>query len=144
MCLWVARMRRLLLLSAVLTSLFIAAVWIEPTRQTKNLGASEVIAVDGDTIDHGDDRYRLVGFDAPETFRAQCDAEKALGLRAKDRLREIIQTNGQVELEINPEMDRYGRLLATARVSGKEVGSILISEGLARPYAGGKRGSWCG
>nr|WP_253762211.1 thermonuclease family protein [Ruegeria sp. HKCCD4332] len=137
-------MRRLLLLSAVLTSLFIAAVWIEPTRQTKNLGASEVIAVDGDTIDHGDDRYRLVGFDAPETFRAQCDAEKALGLRAKDRLREIIQTNGQVELEINPEMDRYGRLLATARVSGKEVGSILISEGLARPYAGGKRGSWCG
>ncbi|NOD78787.1 thermonuclease family protein [Ruegeria sp. HKCCD4332] len=103
-----------------------------------------MIAVDGDTIDHGDDRYRLVGFDAPETFRAQCDAEKALGLRAKDRLREIIQTNGQVELEINPEMDRYGRLLATARVSGKEVGSILISEGLARPYAGGKRGSWCG
>lgn len=133
-----------MLLSATLTSLFIAAVWIEPTRQTKTLSAFEVIAVDGDTLGHGDDRYRLVGFDTPETFRAQCGAEKALGLRAKDRLTEIIQINGRVELEIKPDPDRYGRFLAIARVSGKEVGSILISEGLARPYAGGKRGSWCG
>ncbi|WP_282170923.1 thermonuclease family protein [Ruegeria atlantica] len=136
-------MKRLLLLSAALAPLFIAAVWIEPTKRTETLSASEVIAVDGDTIDHGDDRYRLVGFDAPETFRAQCEAEKALGLKTKDRLTEIIQANGYVELEIEPELDKYGRFLAIARAGGKQVGSILISEGLARPYSGGKRQAWC-
>ena len=115
-------MKRLLFLSTAPVFLFFAAAWIEPTERTKTLSASEVIAVDGDTIDHGEDQYRLVGFDAPETFRAQCEAEKALGLRAKGRLTEIIQSNGQVELEINPKLDRYGRFLAIARVSGKEVG----------------------
>ncbi|MES0827954.1 thermonuclease family protein [Ruegeria sp. SCP11] len=136
-------MKRLLFLSAALALLFITAAWIEPTTQTKTLSASEVIAVDGDTIDHGDDRYRLVGFDAPETFRAQCEAERVLGLRAKDRLTKIIQTNGYVELEIEPKLDKYGRFLAIARAGGKQVGSILISEGLARRYSGGKRQSWC-
>lgn len=137
-------MKRLLFLSAALASVFLVVVWIEPSKQTKTLSASEVIAFDSDTIDHGDDRYRLIGFDTPETFRAQCEAERALGLKARDRLTEIIQTSGWAELEIKPELDDYGRFLAVARVSGKEVGSILISEGLARSYSGGKRGSWCG
>ncbi|NOD49614.1 MULTISPECIES: thermonuclease family protein [Ruegeria] len=137
-------MKRLLFLSAALASLFIAAVWIEPARKTKTLGASEVIAVDGDTIDHGDDRYRLIGFDTPETFRAQCDAERALGLRAKDRLTELINFAGVIELEIELHFDVHDRFLALGRVSGQNVGAILISEGLARPYSGGKRQSWCG
>ena len=136
-------MKRLLLLSAVLASLFIAAVWIEPSKQTKVLSASEVIAVDGDTIDHGDDRYRLIGFDTPETYRPQCVAEKALGLQAKARLKELIQTAGQIELIIQPELDVHDRFLAVGRVAGQDVGTILISEGHARPYSGGKRRSWC-
>ncbi len=137
-------MKRLLFLSATLASLFFVAVWIEPSKQTKTLSASEVIAVDGDTIDHGDDRYRLIGFDTPETFRAQCEAERALGLKAKDRLTEIIQTSGQIELVIQPDLDVHDRFLAVGRSGGLEIGKTLISEGLARPNSGGKRGSWCG
>ncbi|NOE20524.1 MULTISPECIES: thermonuclease family protein [Ruegeria] len=137
-------MKRLLFLSATLASLFFVAVWIEPSKQTITLSASEVIAVDGDTIDHGDDRYRLIGFDTPETFRAQCEAERALGLKAKDRLTEIIQTSGQIELVIQPDLDVHDRFLAVGRSGGQEIGKTLISEGLARPYSGGKRGSWCG
>ncbi len=136
-------MKRLLFLSATLASLFFVAVWIEPLKQTKTLSASKVIAVDGDTIDHGDDRYRLIGFDTPETFRAQCEAERALGLKAKDRLTEIIQTSGQIELVIQPDLDVHDRFLAVGRSGGQELGKTLISEGLARPYSGGKRRSWC-
>ncbi len=108
------------------------------------LTASEVFAVDGDTLDHGDDRYRLVGFDTPETYRAKCAAEKALGLKAKDRLTEIIRTAGYVELMVQPNRDKFNRFLAVGRVGNQEVGVILISEGLARPYEGGKRQPWCG
>ncbi|WP_271951189.1 thermonuclease family protein [Ruegeria faecimaris] len=136
-------MKRLLFLSAVLASLFIAAAWIEPSKQTKTLSASEVIAVDGDTIDHGDDRYRLVGFDTPETYRPQCAAEKALGLKAKARLTVLIQTADQIELVIQPDLDVHDRFLAVGRVAGQDVGAILISEGLARPYNSGKRRYWC-
>ncbi|MES0828211.1 thermonuclease family protein [Ruegeria sp. SCP11] len=136
-------MKRLLFLSTALAPLFIAAVWIEPTKRTETLSASEVIAVDGDTIDHGDDRYRLVGFDAPETYRPQCRAEKALGLEAKARLTELVQSADQIELVIQPDLDSHHRFLAVGRVAGQEVGAILISEGLARPYSGGRRRSWC-
>ncbi|PAP96113.1 thermonuclease family protein [Mesorhizobium wenxiniae] len=38
--------------------------------------------------------------------------------------------------------DRYGRTLATIEVDGRDVGDILIGEGLARPWTG-KRRPWC-
>jgi endonuclease YncB( thermonuclease family) len=134
-------MKRLLLSCAVLTGLLYANHSI--SRTTKVLSAVEVFAVDGDTIDHGDDRYRLVGFDTPETYRPQCDAELALGLKAKARLTELIETAGQIKLVIQPDLDEHDRFLAVGRVEGRNVGTILISEGLARAYWGGKRQSWC-
>lgn len=136
-------MKRLVFLCTALAAMLYFVQSLEQQQATVTLDASEVFAVDGDTLDHGEDRYRLVGFDAPETFRAQCDAENALGLKAKARLTEIIRTAGQVELLIEPERDRYGRFLAVARAADRDVGPVLISEDLARPYNGGKRQSWC-
>jgi endonuclease YncB( thermonuclease family) len=134
-------MKKLLLSCAILAGLLVANQHLGKT--TKVLSAFEVFAVDGDTIDHGDDRYRLVGFDTPETYRPQCDAERALGLKAKARLTELIETAGQIKLVIQPDLDVHDRFLAVGRVAGQDVGTILISEGLARPYDGGKRQSWC-
>jgi micrococcal nuclease len=89
------------------------------------LPSSAFIVVDGDTIKSpAGVRYRLVGFDCPETFRAKCDEELALGLAAS-------------------RLDKYGRTLATLTVNGRDVGEVLISEGLARAYKGRKRESWC-
>lgn len=136
-------MKKVLLFSAALVGVMLADQRFGQRKTTINLPASAVYAVDGDTIDHGDDRYRLVGFDTPETYRAQCEAEKAMGLKAKERLTEIIQTAGQVELEVQEELDEHDRFLAVGRAGGQEVGAILISEGLARPYRGGKRQPWC-
>ena len=106
-------------------------------------GPSGFIAVDGDTIrSPAGVRYRLLGFDAPETFQARCDEELALGLKAKERLQELISSGVAVLLE-SGETDKYGRTLARLTVSNRDVGAILIAEGLARPYSGGKREGWC-
>jgi micrococcal nuclease len=99
--------------------------------------------VDGDTIHTYDGtKYRLLGYDTPETYQAQCAEELALGQRATQRLKNLLSL-GHVHLTESGKIDRYGRTLAWLTVDGQDVGGILISEGLARPYHGGRRGSWC-
>jgi micrococcal nuclease len=114
----------------------------QPPR-TQGTGAYEVI--DGDTIraPYGV-KYRLMGFDAPETFQAKCDAELTLGKRAAERLKELL-ASGEVRIVESGKIDRYGRTLAHLTVNGRDVGGVLIGEGLARAYDGrAKRESWCG
>jgi micrococcal nuclease len=41
-------------------------------------------------------------------------------------------------------MDRYGRSLARVTVDGEDLAVVMVREGLARPYRGEKRASWCG
>lgn len=101
------------------------------------------IVVDGDTIKapYGV-TYRLLGFDTPETYFAKCDAELELGLAAKERLEELLRTSEVTVIE-SGKRDKYGRTLAYLKADGRDVGEILIGEGLARPYHGEKRKSWC-
>lgn len=136
-------MKKLHSLTAILLCAALLADLIGHRKSTLRVPAADATVIDGDTIDHGGDSYRLVGFDTPETYRPQCDAEKALGLKATNRLTELIQTAGYIDLEIEDDVDRHGRFLAVGKVNGRNVGKILISEGLAREYWGGKRQSWC-
>lgn len=117
-----------------------------------------VQVVDGDTVRVEGQPYRLVGFDAPETYRAQCSSERELGNRATFRLRQLV-AGGGVDLQRVPCSCRagtvegtpscnYGRFCAVLTVRGKDVGPMLITEGLARPYECGPRGCsprkpWC-
>lgn len=39
--------------------------------------------------------------------------------------------------------DRYHRTLARVTLGGVDVAEIMISEGWARAYAGGRRKGWC-
>jgi endonuclease YncB( thermonuclease family) len=39
--------------------------------------------------------------------------------------------------------DRYGRTLAVVLADGRDVAEVLIGEGLAREYHGGRREGWC-
>ena len=103
-----------------------------------------LIAVDGDTVKDGNGTsYRLAGIDAPETRQAKSPQEKEHGLRAKARLGELL-SSGRVEVipETKRGREKYNRTLATIKVNGVDVGGILIKEGLARPYNGGKRQPW--
>jgi endonuclease YncB( thermonuclease family) len=108
-----------------------------------SFGAQDVYVIDGDTLGIGEERYRLMGFDTPEIKRAGCAEERALGKRAKHRLRVLIDNAQSVTLKVQAKRDRYNRYLAQAYVSDQNVADLLISEGLARPYLGGKRLPWC-
>ena len=105
--------------------------------------SKSIYVIDGDTIAIGDDRIRLMGLDTPETYRAKCASEKALGDKATDRLRQLIKEQNYVEMALEPRKDKYGRGLAKLFINGENVADILIGEGLARPYRGGKRQGWC-
>jgi endonuclease YncB( thermonuclease family) len=119
-------------------------------------GPIEVI--DGDTVRHAGFTYRLVGFDTPERGdKARCDDERQRAERATQRLRGLISTGSpsltRVACACRPGEEgtsrcNYGRLCGTLTVGGRDVGQILIAEGLAHPYvcigtSCPKRRPWC-
>jgi endonuclease YncB( thermonuclease family) len=109
----------------------------------KFVDAYNVYVIDGDTITVDGERVRLMGFDTPEIRSFKCPAEKQLGDQAKARVRSLIDMNGGLTLQYASKNDKYGRRLAQAFVSDWPIGDLLIQEGLARAYNGGKRQSWC-
>jgi endonuclease YncB( thermonuclease family) len=58
----------------------------------------QIEVLDGDTIRVAGETFRLVGFDAPETYQAQCPSERELSNRATFRLRQLVAT-GALDLE---------------------------------------------
>ena len=102
--------------------------------------------VDGDTIDVVLDlgfdvklhkqRVRLAGIDTPES-RTRNLTEKALGLKAKDRLIELCV--GQFKIQ-SLGKGKYGRILGIPFTEdNKNICQMLIEEGHAVEYWGGKK-----
>jgi micrococcal nuclease len=101
------------------------------------------VVVDGDTIKAPfGPTYRILGYDTPETSFAKCTAERELGLAAKARLEELL-ARGEVRVLESGKSDRYGRTLARVTIDGEDLAVVMVREGLARPYRGEKRQSWC-
>jgi micrococcal nuclease len=111
---------------------------------------AQVLSVyDGDTItvmlDMGLDvqkkaKCRFLGIDTPE-LRTKSASEKKLGYAARDRLRELV-LDKVVTLQSMTKPDKYGRLLVRVWIDGKSINDLLVEEGLARSYDGGKRQPW--
>jgi len=108
--------------------------------------------VDGDTVDvtidcgfkmHIKERVRLKGINTPEC-RTRDLEEKARGLRAKERLIEILDSWGN-RMIIRTSIDKkgkFGRLLGELINPFKEeenANKMLLKEGHAVKYDGGKR-----
>lgn len=104
---------------------------------------AEIRVVDGDTIEYKGINYRITGYDTPETRSAKCKSEKILGDQATQRLSQLIYKSSSIELRAENGRDRYGRSLGQLIIDKQDVGPLLISEGLAKPYGGGQRQSWC-
>lgn len=122
------------------------------------LDSVRIEILDGDSIRSGQQVYRLVGFNTPESGdNAACERERGLAAKATRRLRELV-AGGELDLRRVPcgcprgtegtGQCNYGRLCGTLKVGGQDVGTILIAEGLAERYVCGPtscppRKSWC-
>ena len=95
--------------------------------------------VDGDTVWLAGEKIRLEGIDAPES-RGACFAENRLAALSAERLRQLL--TGAEPVVVRSGLDRYGRTLATIKVAGRDVGEVLVAEGMARVWAG-RRERWC-
>jgi endonuclease YncB( thermonuclease family) len=127
------------------------------TDPTSGLQAPIHVA-DGDTVRSGGYAYWLVGFDTPKAGSlARCERERTLAAAATRRLEQLI-TGGNATLQrvacscpAGTEETRacnHGRRCGVLKIANRDVGSILISEGLARPQVCGetscpRRQSWC-
>lgn len=135
--------RILTCIGVVAACLFAHPAWSAP------ITSDDVRVIDGDTIRLHQQRpdVRLVGFNAPETRRAVCDAERTLGDRATARLRELVRSS-KLDFEFvacacSPGTEgssycNYGRRCGTLKANGRDVGAILISENLAVPFVCGQ------
>ena len=95
---------------------------------------------DGDSIVLNRTRVRLQDIDAPE-LHGRCEYETRLAIRARGRLLALLN-EAPFTLVTEGKRDRYGRVLASLRSHGRDLGGVLVAEGLARKWDGRRR-SWC-
>jgi endonuclease YncB( thermonuclease family) len=124
-----------------------------------NLKPKQVVRVyDGDTIyvniPEVPDLFgknigiRLAGIDTPE-MRSTCkavadqEAEKAKARQARLLLKKYIDSATQITL-VEPERDKYFRIVSKVMVDDIDIAELLIKNGLAVAYDGGTKQSWCG
>jgi endonuclease YncB( thermonuclease family) len=95
--------------------------------------------VDGDTLWWEGEKIRIEDIDAPEVH-APCTAERDLARAATLRLQALI-ADSEPEIE-RTGVDRFGRTLADVSIAGRDLGHVMVAEGLARPWLGHKE-HWC-
>lgn len=115
---------------------------------------NRIVIIDGDTVGlPGGERVRILNIDAPETRGARCEAELVAGLKAKERLAELLRGRPIEVTRCEASgrcADRYGRTLARLSAGGRDLGEVLVAEGRALPWATGPAARqsrvayWCG
>ena len=103
--------------------------------------------VDGDTVDASVDlgfdtwkkiRIRLVGINTPES-RTRDLEEKARGLAAKAFVKDILLKHSNEFILHSQGVGKYGRCLGEIFLGDTNLNELLITEGHAVEYYGGKR-----
>ncbi|UEM03503.1 thermonuclease family protein [Skermanella rosea] len=145
-------MRRYLLITALLFSvLAIPASSQAAERLSGPVPGLVTQVIDGDTLEvrvlvwldqEVVTRVRIDGIDTPEK-RGKCQREKDMAEQARQLTETLLAEPGVTLHDI--QHDKYGGRVR-ARVltrSGRDVGEHLIAAGLARPYGGKARQTWC-
>lgn len=91
------------------------------------LAAAQTIT-DGDTIKLSGTTYRLWGIDAPE-MKQDCPDGWPAGRMAATHLQKLI--SGRAVTCERKDTDRYGRTVALCRVSGEDLGALMVRDGFA-------------
>lgn len=98
--------------------------------------------VDGDTFWFRGEKIRIADIDTPELSPPRCEREREVGLAAKQRLLDILNSGPLSFKTTARDEDRFGRKLKIVYRDRRSVGDILVAEGLARKWEGSRR-SWC-
>lgn len=87
---------------------------------------------------------RILGVDTPEKApRAKCEAEAEKAKQASAFTKAAVTNAREVEVQLE-EWDKYGgRVLGHIILDGQSLSDMLIHVGLARPYQGEAKSSWC-
>jgi endonuclease YncB( thermonuclease family) len=119
-------------------------VVLRPDPRPTPTQSGQIEVIDGDTVGFNGERYRLVGIDTPERGdKARCDDERRRAEAATTRLRALVASGDarltRVACACRPGQEgtrncNYGRLCGSLSIGGRDVGQILIGEGLAHPY----------
>ena len=99
--------------------------------------------VDGDTFWMAGTKIRIADIDTPETHPPRCAREARLGKAATLKMQAMLNARPFKLVPIKRDVDRYGRKLRLVQRDGVSLGAVLVGEGLARKYGGGKRAGWC-
>lgn len=95
------------------------------------------VVIDGDTLDMSGERIRLFGIDAPEGQQT-CQRNNQVwtcGQDAKELLSKMVA--GKV-IKCEPvDRDAYNRIVARCYVGDRDLGAVLVREGLAVTLANG-------
>ena len=105
--------------------------------------------IDGDTVVvlvdlgfdlHSKQTVRLYGINTPEC-RTRDKVEKAAGLKAKARLKEMLaDTRGRVVIKTRLDgKGKFGRVLGVLYANDVDLNRQLVLEGHAKRYLGGSR-----
>jgi micrococcal nuclease len=110
--------------------------------------------IDGDTVEIAVDflpdplppklSIRVIGVDTPEKApRAKCEAEAKKAVEATRFTQRAVAEAKEVDIHIK-SWDKYGgRVLGMVVLDGNGLSEMLIDAGLARPYKGEAKSSWC-
>jgi endonuclease YncB( thermonuclease family) len=125
--------------------IFRLAVALAMTQQVaaSSIQSHQIRVIDGDTIIADGKTIHLAGFVAPDIQGAQCRAERELGAKASKRVRDLIRAGG---LDYSPVacscpattlgnwICRFARTCGVLKTNDRNVGDILVAEGLAVPF----------
>jgi micrococcal nuclease len=114
-------------------------------KQMYNYNIDVIRVIDGDTIDCFIDlgfnvsiksRIRLHGINTPET-RTKNIKEKHYGIEAKLKLFKLLEEK-EVTM-VSHGIGKFGRVLGVLYVDDVNINEILVKEGYAVEYGGGKK-----
>lgn len=107
-------------------------------RQIVSLSGTNLITVvDGDTVNYGNLKIRMIGLDAPESTTSRYGYTECFGKEASEHLKMLLKDAKELTIEKDStqgETDKYGRTLAYIFYNGTNINTKMILDGYAFEY----------